>query len=157
MVGRQDDWLKVVAAREKSVIDPGILEWAGVAVMKRAYRVYQERGYRLRLLAAAYRNVMQWTELVGGDLVLTMTHDWQQRFNDSGLQVSSRIEEPVAADIHQALYGEFAEYRKAYDEEGLTLDQFDDYGPTRRTLRQFVRGYQDLAAMVRDILLPDPD
>ena len=54
-------------------------------------RIYQERGYRTRLLAAAYRHRLHWTELVGGDVVLTMPHAWQVRFNDSGI-------EPGAAD-----------------------------------------------------------
>ena len=35
MVGRLDDWLKVVAEKENITIDPGYLEWAGVAVFKR--------------------------------------------------------------------------------------------------------------------------
>ncbi|MGC1968715.1 MAG: transaldolase family protein, partial [Candidatus Acidiferrales bacterium] len=40
MVGRLDDWLKVVMERNNISIDPGHLEWAGVAVMKKAYRIY---------------------------------------------------------------------------------------------------------------------
>src|SRR4030095_11228977 len=32
MVGRLDDWLKVVAEKQNITIDPGYLEWAGVAV-----------------------------------------------------------------------------------------------------------------------------
>ena len=43
MVGRLDDWLKVVADQENIITDPGNLEWAGVAAMKKAYRIYQER------------------------------------------------------------------------------------------------------------------
>ncbi|HYM66320.1 MAG TPA: transaldolase family protein, partial [Patescibacteria group bacterium] len=53
MVGRLDDWLKVLLEKRDISIDPGILEWAGVAVFKRAYEIYRERGYRLRLLSAA--------------------------------------------------------------------------------------------------------
>ena len=67
MVGRLDDWLKVVMEKEKLSIDPGYLEWAGVAVFKKAYKLYKERGYRLRLLSAAFRNHMHWSEFIGGD------------------------------------------------------------------------------------------
>ena len=38
MGGRLDDWLKIVAKRDKLFLDPGHLEWAGVAALKRAYR-----------------------------------------------------------------------------------------------------------------------
>src|SRR3712207_2635203 len=58
MVGRLDDWLKSVAARDVVAIDPGVLEWAGVAVFKRAYELFAERGSRTRLLSAAFRNHM---------------------------------------------------------------------------------------------------
>src|SRR4029077_10982565 len=67
MVGRMDDWLKVLAEKHQITIEPGHMDWAGVIVFKKAYKLYRERGYRLRLLAAAFRNHMHWSELVGGD------------------------------------------------------------------------------------------
>ena len=36
MVGRLDDWLKVLIEKDNIAIDPGYLEWAGVAVLKTA-------------------------------------------------------------------------------------------------------------------------
>ena len=38
MVGRLDDWLKVVMEKENISTDPGYLEWAGVAVFKKTYQ-----------------------------------------------------------------------------------------------------------------------
>ena len=38
MVGRLDDWLKAVGRGATLTVDPGYLEWAGVAVFKKAYR-----------------------------------------------------------------------------------------------------------------------
>lgn len=52
MVGRLDDWLKVTAEKENITLDPGYLEWAGVAVFKKTYEIFMERGYRIRLLSA---------------------------------------------------------------------------------------------------------
>ena len=37
MVGRLDDWLKVVADKQDISVDPGVLEWAGLAVFKKTY------------------------------------------------------------------------------------------------------------------------
>src|SRR5215207_6424342 len=54
MVGRIDDWMKVVAKRDGIEIDPSYLDWAGIACLKKAYEIYQQRGYHARLLAAAY-------------------------------------------------------------------------------------------------------
>src|ERR1700740_3522954 len=76
MVGRLDDWLKVAAEKENISIDPGYLEWAGVAVFKKTYKLFRERGYRIRLLSAAFRNHMHWSELIGGEVVIFPPYSW---------------------------------------------------------------------------------
>jgi transaldolase len=156
MVGRLDDWLKTVALREVVTVDPGILEWSGVAVFKRAYQIFRERGYRTRLLSAAFRNHMHWSELVGGDVVISPPFEWQVRLNASGIEPLSRIDQPVNDDILSELYGNFSEFRRAYDPDGMAVDEFESFGATRRTLRQFLAACADLESVVRDVLLPDP-
>lgn len=157
MVGRLDDWLKVVMDQQHIVTDPGHLEWAGVAVFKKTYALFRERGYRLRLLAAAYRNVMHWTELIGGDLVISPPSSWQKRFVASDVVVEPRIDRPVPPAIVDDLYRRFDDFRRAYDDGGLAGPEFDSFAPTRRTLRQFLSACHDLSALVRDVLLPNPD
>ena len=129
MVGRIDDWLKVVADRDDIVTEPAYLEWAGVAVMKKAYRIYQERGYRLRLLSAATRNHMHWSEFIGADAVVTLTHQWQVRFNRSDVDAVARIDHPVSAEIIDGLSNKFEDFRRAYDEKGMAVEAFDTFGP----------------------------
>src|SRR4029077_1984150 len=107
MVGRLDDWLKVVAEKENVTIDPGYLEWAGVAVFKKTYQLFQERGYRLRLLSAAFRNHMHWSEFIGGDVVISPPYSWQVRFNASDIRVQSRINNPVSKEIVETLLAKF--------------------------------------------------
>jgi len=157
MVGRTDDWIKVVANKRGIITDPGYLEWAGVAVMKHAYGLYQERGYRTRLLAAAYRNHHHWSQFIGGDVVLTIPYAWAQRFNCSDVSVTDRMDEPVDPRIVAELRAKFDEFRKAYDADGMSVAEFDDYGATRRTLRQFIGGYAELCQMIRDVMVPNPD
>src|SRR5215813_12032514 len=99
MVGRLDDWLKVLAEKENITIEPGHLEWAGVAVFKKTYKIFEERGYRVRLLSAAFRNHMHWSEFIGGNVVISPPHAWQIRFNASDVEVVPRIDRPVDARI----------------------------------------------------------
>ncbi len=157
MVGRLDDWLKVAAEKENITIDPGYLEWAGVAVFKKTYRIFQERGYRIRLLSAAFRNHMHWSEFIGGDVVISPPHSWQVRFNASDVEVRSRIDRPVQPEIVEALSRKFLDFRRAYAEEGLTVEEFDSFPATRRTLRQFITACHDLDGLVRDFMIPNPD
>jgi transaldolase len=157
MVGRLDDWLKVVANRDDIVTEPEYPEWAGVAAMKKAYGIYKQRGYRLRLLSAATRNHMHWSEFIGGDVVVTLTHEWQKRFNASDVEVKPRMDMPVDPQIIDGLYSKFIDFRRSYDENGMTVDEFDTYGPNVRTLRGFIDGYHSLVGTIRDMMLPNPD
>lgn len=157
MVGRLDDWLKVVFEKENLSTDPGYLEWAGVAVFKKAYQIFQERGYRLRLLSAAFRNHMHWSEFIGGDVVISPPCAWQKRYNASDIPVINRIDTPVDERIVQDLLRRFPDFRRAYMEDGLTIDEFDTFGCTVRTLRQFISACTDLSSLVRDVMLPNPD
>ncbi len=158
MVGRLDDWLKVVAEKQQITTgEPGYLEWAGVAVFKKTYQLYRERGYRLRLLSAAFRNHMHWSELIGGDVVISPPHRWQVRFNTSDVTCADRISIPVDPKIVKDLESKFVDFRRSYDNGGMSVAEFDEYGPTARTLRGFLDATQELAIIVRNIMLPNPD
>ena len=157
MVGRLDDWLEVHAAKLGVLLTPGTVNWSGIACVKRAYGIYRGRGYRTRLLAAAYRNHLHWSQLVGGDIVLTIPHKWQLLFNASDIPVVPRFDEPVPEAILAELQARLPDFRRAYEPDGLSLDELDGFGATVRTLRGFIASYRDLVARVRDFMLPNPD
>lgn len=158
MVGRVDDWIQVLAKRDGIIVNPDYLVWPGVAVFKKAYQIFRERGYRARLLAAAYRHHLHWSEFIGGDVVLTVPYPWQLQFNASDVEVKERMHIPVAPQIIDGLYSHFPDFRMAYDEDGLTADEFDSYGATVRTLRGFIKSFHDLQALIREeYMLPNPD
>lgn len=158
MVGRTDDWIQAVARRDGIIVNPSYLSWAGVAVFKKAYKIYQERGYRPRLLAAAYRHHLHWSEFIGGNVVLTIPSSWQKLFNASQVEVKPRINDPVDPAIVSELYERIPDFRKAYDEDGMTVSEFDSYGATVRTLRGFIASYHELIQLIREeFMLPNPD
>ena len=157
MVGRLDDWLRVVAQKEGILVDPGLLDWAGVAAFKNAYNIYRQRNYRTRLLAAAYRNHLHWSEFIGGDVVLTITSAYQKMINACDVPVISRIDKPVDARIVDTLLDKFPDFRRAYEPDGMKPSEFEEYGATARTLRSFIAAYDSLVAVIRDFMMPDPD
>lgn len=153
MVGRTDDWMKDVGKASGELIDPECYEWAGVAVAKKAYRLYQERNYHTRLLFGALRNHYHWSEFIGGDLVLTIAYGWQKKINSSRITVTDRIGNPVKQEYIDTLYERFDDFRKAYDEDGMAAEEFDGYGATRKTLKSFLEGYAELVALIRGYML----
>ena len=157
MVGRLDDWMKILLEKREISVDPGVTEWAGVAVFKKTYALFRSRGYRLRLLSAAFRNHMHWSELIGADAVISPPSAWQRRFNASDIEVRPRIDNPVDPNVVEQLLEHFSDFRRAYSEDGLKVEEFDAFAPTVRTLRQFIAACTDLDGLVRDVMLPEPN
>lgn len=157
MVGRTDDWMKVLAKRDEIDIDASYLDWAGIACMKKAYEIYRQRGYRARLLSAAYRHLGHWSEFIGGELIVSLPYEWQLKANESDIEVRERMSDPVDSQFIHAMYQKIPDFRRAYDEDGMTVDEFDTYGATVRTLRGFITSAHDLMGEVRNFMLPNPD
>jgi transaldolase len=134
MVGRVDDWLKLLIEKHNIAIDPGYAEWAGVAVMKNAHKIYKQRGYRTRLLSAAFRNHMHWSEFVGADMVISPPHSWQVRFNASDVDVRHRIDDPVDPKIVAELSRKFPDFIRAYTESGLSVADFESSSSSPATI-----------------------
>lgn len=153
MVGRLDDSLKATADKENIIANPEIFDWAGVAAMKKAYQIYNERGYRLRLLSAAFRNHLHWSQFIGGDVVISPPYKWQQRYNGSDVPIMNYMDIPVDPKIIAELETKFKDFRRAYDENGMTVEEFDGFPATVVTLKQFCQATTDLIAKIRSLML----
>ena len=157
MMGRLEDWLRVQTERDGIVADPAALPWSGVAVFKRANAEFKARGLRARLLGAAIRHHLHWSELIGGDVVITMPAVWQRRFNASSVEVRPRMDDAVEPAIVDELRTRFPDFVRAFEPDGLSPQEFDTFGPTARTLRAFTASYHELLHQVADALVPNPD
>lgn len=148
MIGRVDDWLKKAVSRSKLLVDPECLEWGGVAVFKKAYGIFKQRGYRTRLLTAAYRNHYHWSALLGGDVSMTIPYNWMQVFANSTIELKDSMDTPVNPAYMEQLLS-LDEFRKVYDEDGMTIENFEHYGAFVDCLKGFFKGYEDLLATIR--------
>lgn len=152
MIGRTDDWVKEYVKQNDLVVDPEILEWCGVAVIKEAYRIYQQRGYTIRLLSAANRTHYHWSQLLGGDLCQTINYSWYKRLNACNVEVIRRINDPVKAEYLEDLK-KLPEFNKSFDEHGMQPAEFEKYGGFQNTLNQFISGYEDLVHIIRGYMI----
>ena len=59
--------------------------------------------------------------------------------------------------IIKSMYEKIPDFRRAYDEDAMTVDEFDTYGATVRTLRGFITSAHELMGEVRNFMLPNPD
>ncbi|MCG8500046.1 MAG: transaldolase family protein [Firmicutes bacterium] len=152
MIGRTDDYIKKVIKSQDRLIDPEALEWAGIACARKYYAIYKERNYKTKLLTAAFRNIHHWTALVGGDLLATIPANFQKKINGSKVEIKSQIDTPVDSKWLEQLLS-IPEFVKAYNVDGMAVDEFDRYGAVIDTLKQFYQGYDDLVQIIRKYVL----
>ncbi|HWQ80619.1 MAG TPA: transaldolase family protein, partial [Anaerovoracaceae bacterium] len=150
MVGRLDDWLRESAEKQNICIDPCALHYAGIACVKKAYRVYKERGWKTKLLSAAYRTPLQWLEFIGGDMIMTIPYKNQVPFNGSNFEIKARMDDEVNPYYIKELR-KHPDFVKAYDE--MSVEEFDTFGPVNKTLDQFAGGYDDLVKIIRKFMI----
>ena len=137
MVGRLDDYLREVAHDRKAKVEESDIRQAGLAVAKRSYVLFKERGYEAVILPAALRGIYHMTELVGAEMVMSTAPNIQAQLLEPGVQQELRIDRPVAKDVIQRLLT-IPEFVKAYEPDGMAPEDFITYGPTQRTLTQFL-------------------
>lgn len=137
MIGRTDDYLREVAQDNKAPVSEADIRQSGLAVTKRAYKIYQERGYEAVLLVAALRGDYHLTELAGADLLMSIAPAAQEWFIKKDHPREERFENDVPADVIERL-STMPEFVKAYEPEGMQPKDFISYGVTQRTISQFI-------------------
>ena len=153
MIGRFDDYMFSIADAGNIIVDPQALAMSGVAIFKRAYAIYKERGYHTKLLVAAYRHHHHWSEFIGGDLAMTIPPLWIRRFVSSDITVENRIDNPIDPKYLNQLQKHFPDFCKAYEPDGLSPEEFTHYPLTIKTLDLFLSGYDKMIGIIRSIML----
>jgi transaldolase len=137
MVGRLDDYLREVAHDRKAAVEESDIRQAGLAVAKRSYALFKERGYEAVILPAALRGIYHMTELAGAEMAMSTAPNIQAQLLEPGVPRECRIHKPIAAEVIQRLLA-IPEFVKAYEPNGMAPEDFITYGPTQRTLAQFL-------------------
>ena len=153
MIGRTDDYLKNVVKASDICVPAEALDLAGVAVMKNAYKVYKEKGFRTTLLTAAYRNYHHYVDFLGGDIIFTITSDWQRKFaNCDWMKIENNMDKPVD-EFYLNCLKQIPEFIQAYEPDGLKPEEFQHYGAFLATMKQFLGGYDSLVQLIRGYMI----
>lgn len=136
MAGRLDDYLRDCARDSRADVRESDITQAGIACMKQAYQIFQDRGYSTWLLPAGLRGANQVREMAGARMIFSIAPKIAVLIDPDAPQ-EARIDVPVAADVIERLM-KLPEFRKAYLEDGMTAEQFITYGSNNRTIDQFI-------------------
>ena len=136
MIGRLDDYLRDVAHDQRSSVSESDITTAGIACMKRAYSIFNEKGYDTYLMPAGCRGANHITELAGAKMIMSIS----PKIADLLMDVTDLIEKinnPVDQKIIDRLLT-LSEFRKAYEPDGMKREDFITFGATNRTTDQFI-------------------
>ncbi len=147
MIGRIDDYLRDVARDTHAPVTEGDIRVAGLAMAKRAYAIYRQKGYHAKLLVAALRGNYHMTELVGADVVMSVHPKSQAPLLEPGVPREERIERPIDPQAIARLQS-MPEFVRSYEPDGIEPEEFFTFGVVQRTLTQFATtGWDLLEAM----------
>ena len=137
MIGRLDDYLREVAHDCCAGVSESDIRQAGLAVTKRAYSIYKQRGYEAVLIVAALRGTHHMTELAGAEVIMSIFPTIQEMLLSPDLPQQERIDADVPADVIERL-SQIPDFVRAYEPDGMKPTEFVTYGVTQRTLSQFI-------------------
>jgi len=149
ITGIFDEHLKNVVDREGIDIPPDVLWQAGCIVARKQYRIFKERGYYGIMLGGGARGLQHFTEMVGADMHITI--NWKgtaDKLIETNPPVVCRIDTPAPRHVINELE-EIPDFRKAYLEDGLTIEEFKGYGPVDLFRSSFLKGWDSLLETIR--------
>ncbi len=143
IAGIYDDYLVHYVEEHKIEISRDVLWQAGLVVARKVCAIMQERGYTAIFIGGGARGLHHFTELVGGKLVVTI--NWEgtaDKLIQSDPPVVSRLFNPVPHRVTAELMEKLPDFRRAYLEDGLSLEQYGDFGGVEHFRHMFVKSWK---------------
>jgi transaldolase len=142
-----DEYLTKTAKRENIDIDSSLIDCAGISVARKEFKRLQEHGYHFTMLGGGARGTHHFTELVGGPHV-TINWSTAREIMDGNMKVSLTVENEVPGEAIRELCDKLPDYRRAYEDDGLTPGEYAGYGPVQLFRNAFLKGWYDLLAHI---------
>ena len=130
------------------------LRWAGIAVARKAYGIYRQRGYEARLLCASMRlgpvvngetRLWHLEQLAGGEMVLTIFPNILASFLElyAERELAPRIDEPIPEEVLDKLLG-IPYFVQAYEEDAISPDEYISLPGVQITGGSFAQAMQTI-------------
>ena len=148
ITGIFDEYLRKTAEREGIDVAPDVLAQAGRTIARKEYRLLKKRGYQTTMLGGGARDTHHFTEMVGGDVHVTINWSMAQELIEAAPPVVSRIDAETPQTVIDELRDKFVDFGRAYDEDGLSVEEFAGYGPVQLFRNAFLKGYYLLLAEI---------
>jgi transaldolase len=130
------------------------LRWAGISIFRKAHRIFQERGYPSKLMAASMRlgpvvdgvtRVWHLEKLAGANAVLTIFPNVFEAFLAAygDLPLEPQIDEPVPEEVMERLL-QIPYFAEAYDEHGIAPGNWVKHPALQATAASFSEAMEEI-------------
>jgi transaldolase len=111
-----------------------------MVIARKVYKFVHDRGYQLGFIGGGVRGLQHFTEMVGGDVCITMNWGGQaDKLLELDQPVVSRLFNPVQPHVLDELLTKVPQFRQAYMQDGLEVDEYEEYGPVEYFRSMFIR------------------
>lgn len=148
ITGIYDDYLQAVVKRDGITLDPGILAKAGRIVCRAVYRYLKDAQYPGILLGGGARQAYHFSDLVGGDMHITINWSTAAELLETAPPINDSIAEPTDERVLAELHDKLPDFRRAYDPDGLHEEEYAEFGPVQHFHNQFICGWDELVQTV---------
>lgn len=142
IAGIYDDYLGNYVKQNDVQISPDVLHQGGLAVARKVYRIMTERAYKCTFIGGGARGLHHFTEMVGGRVVVTI--NWEGTADKLLAQnppVVYRLFNPVPDKVIDELMEKLPDFRRGYLEDGLTVEEFEEFGPVQLFKSAFTKSW----------------
>jgi transaldolase len=144
-----DECIAKTAEREGIEVSKDALHQAGIILARRQYAMMKRRGFNVTLMGGGARGTHHFTELVGGALHVTINWSTADEIIKADPPVVSRIDVAPSQAIVDELCDKLPDFRAAYRDDGLSIEEFESYAPLQFFRNMFLKGWDALTEEVR--------
>ena len=151
ITGIYDEWLQKDVEAQGIEINPDVLYQAGMVIAKKVYQFVRDRGYELGFIGGGVRGLQHFTEMVGGDVCITM--NWRGHADELlklDQPVVARLFNPVQPHVLDELLARLPQFRQAYMEDGLKVEEYEEYGPVRYFRDSFISAWTNALELIKE-------
>jgi len=144
ITGIFDQYLGEIVKSEHVRITPEVLAQAGCIIARKECQILKQRGYAGTMLGGGARGTQHFTEFVGGDIHITINWSTAQELIMADGPVVPRMDVPIPQEVVDELGERVPNFRRAFCEDALTVEEFADFGPLVFFKTMFLNGYSRL-------------
>jgi transaldolase len=151
IAGIYDDYLRNYVEKNDVKISPDVLHQAGLAVARKVYQIMTERAYKCTFIGGGARGLHHFTEMVGGRVCITI--NWAgtaDKLIEQNPPVVYRLFNPVQQRVIDELLEKLPDFKKGYLEDGLSVEEYEDFGPVQLFKGAFTKSWQRVLDIIKE-------